>query len=708
MFRGSLVFLAVFTATAALVLFGHDAIERRKTLSTLNDIEPPAPYLIERDQWGVPSIYGLTDEAVAFGLAYAHAEDDFYTIQTRIAPVKGELGAITGQEGAVVDYINHFLGTAEAVRRHKPAIAPEALAMARGYAAGLNAYAAQHPDEILRHQMFPVSGDDVLAGFALVSPFFFGLDDVLKKLNEGDMPEDAPLTDRRGSNAIAVAPHRTMDGSTYLISNSHQPWEGAAAWWEARIASGEGWSMAGPLFPGVPFILMGYNDYLSWTNTVNVPDLIDIYRLELDEAGRRYRFDSEWRELSVDHVWLKVKIGPLTVPVRQKVERSVHGPVVRNEKGAFAVRYAGMGDVRHFEQYYRLNRAQSFEDWKAAMAMGFIPSTNFVYADREGNIAYLYNAAFPQRDPAMDWDGVLPGDTSANLWTTYEAFDAQPFYVNPESGYLLNANNTPFLATADEDNLAREDFAGLVGIETIMTNRIRRLIDLFEAERGQKLTRADLERIRGDKAYTYDSPLGGLFKAVLDDPRLDAIDAEAAALLRSWDQSLDGEGAADALAAIVMYDLYLGMRGYYAMRDHATILTEAADRLRTHFGKLDPPLADVSRLRRGEVDLPLLGGPDALRAIYWSLDEPDGRMAGTAGDSHIGIISWDRDGNLRAETINPFGAAMTRPSSPHFADQAPLFAEQRYKKAPLPDWRKAARLGEEPAEAAGLQSNSSN
>ncbi|MEM1379573.1 MAG: penicillin acylase family protein [Pseudomonadota bacterium] len=688
------LFLAAttFIVVLSFVLLGTDAYLRGQTMNVLKAVEPPAPYRIERDDYGVPSIYGLTDEAVAFGLAYAHAEDDFATIQMRIAPVKNQMGAITGREGVVIDYINRFVGSREAVALGKGKISPEALAMARGYAAGLNAYAAQHPDEMLRHQLFPVDEDDVLAGFALVSPFFYGLDDVLTKLNDGELPEDAPLTDRRGSNAIAVAPHRMADGSTVLISNSHQPWEGVAAWWEARIASGEGWSMAGPLFPGVPFILMGYNEYLSWTNTVNVPDLVDVYALELDEGGKNYRFDGEWRSIDVESFWLRVKVGPLVVPVRQKVERSVHGPIIRNDKGAFAVRYAGMGGIQHFEQYYRLNRATSFEEWTDVMRMGAIPSTNFIYADHEGNIAYLYNAAFPKRDPSIDWSGVLPGTSSEFLWTSYEPFEAQPFYVNPDSGYLLNANNTPFLATADEDNLQAEEFASLVGIETITTNRIARLLALFEAERGRRLSMDDLHRIRSDVGYTFGSPLGELFEAFVSDPSLDAVDADAMALLRTWDKTLDGVGAADSLAALIIYDRYLGMRGYYEERPHADVLKEATDRLRTSFGRLDPTLTDLSRLRRGDVDLPLVGGPDALRAIYWDIDEVDGRLAGTAGDSYIGIISWDADGQLSAETIYPYGAAMGRPDSAHYADQAQMFVDGEYKKAPLPDWRKAAAL----------------
>jgi acyl-homoserine-lactone acylase len=684
--------LASFVVVLAALIAGKNLIVWQKIESALAEAAPPAPYRIERDEYGVPSVYGKTDAAVAFGLAYAHAEDDFATIQQRIAPIKGQSAALNGQEGAVVDVVGRMVQARRVTALSMDRLTPEARAMADGYASGINAYAHDHPEEILRKELFPVTGEDVVAGFVLVAPFFYGLDGVLEAVLDGSIeaePASSPA-EARGSNAFAIAPSRRPDGSTVLISNSHQPWEGVAAWYEARVASGEGWSVAGPLFPGVPFVLMGYNEHLSWTNTVNVPDLTDVYRLEMDESGRRYRFGEEWRELEEERVWLKVKMGPFILPVPRSIYFSVHGPAVKTDSGVYAVRYAGMGEVRSFEQYYRLNRAKSFSDWEDAMRMQHIVSTNFIYADAEGNIAYLYNASFPKRSADTDWSGVLPGDDPDLLWTAYEPFENIPYYVNPSSGWLVNANNTPFLATAERDTLDPDDFSELVGIEPNVTNRITRAIALMRAHAGP-FTDEVLDEIKYDKGYDRGSPLGQAFDALVRDERLEEVDAEAHALLRRFDDVLDGEGEADAIGALVVYNLYLGLRGWHDMPTHEAALTEAAEHLRTHFGRLDPPLGELSRLRRGEADLPLYGGPDALRAIYWGFDE-DGRMHGLNGDGYIAYVRWSADGELDARTIYPFGAAMGRPGSPHYADQAELFAAERLKPAPLPDWRKAAAL----------------
>ncbi|NNU16484.1 acylase [Parvularcula sp. ZS-1/3] len=687
--------LAAFVAVFAAVVLVGGQLKKQATVRELRAVTEPAPFLIERDDFGVPSIYGATDPAVAFGLAYAHAEDDFQTLQERLAPIRSQLGAVQGKDGAVLDVINKMLQSQRIAAREFGTLTPEAQAMAQAYADGINKYAGENPGEMLRHELFPVTAQDIIAGFVLVQPFFHKFDDVLKRINNGTIETGGGVVgsaaEARGSNAFAVAPSRMADGTTLLISNSHQPWTGPLAWYEARLASGEGWSMAGPLFPGVPFILMGYNEHLGWTNTVNIPDLVDVYRLEMDDSGKRYRFDGEWRDLESESFWIKVRFGPVLVPIRQTVHRSVHGPVLKNDDGAYAIRYAGMGEIQHFEQYYRLNRAKSFEDWQEAMRMQAIPSTNFVYADREGNIAYLYNAKFPKRSPDIDWEGVLPGNSSEFLWEEYEPFEAQPYYVNPDSGWLVNANNTPFLATDAANNMRREDFP-VVGIETITTNRIARSIALMSAHEGA-FTDEDIDRIKYDTGYDFSSPLGKLFADLVADPALAGVDDEALSLLRTWDQTLDNQGAADALAALVVYDLYLGMRGWHEMPSHEHALTEAAKHLRETFGRIDPTFTELSRLRRGEHDLPLTGGPDALKALYWGFDE-DGRLYGLNGDGYIGYYKWDENGLVRAESIYPLGAAMTRPDSPHYDDQAPLFAEEAMKPAPVPDWRKAAALAQ--------------
>lgn len=660
---------------------------------------PPArKYDVEivRDDFGVPHIFGKTDADVAYGVAWAHSEDDFSTIQEVAAMTRARTGAMTGQDGAKVDFAAHLLDIRGTVDRKYDTLPADIRALLDAYAAGLNHYADKHPEEVRLSGLFPLNGRDIAAGFVLRSPFFFGLDSVLGALVEGkDLPIEGgpklsgkevarvtpigPEPDMNGSNAFAVAPARSTDDVTRLISNSHQPWRGGVAWYELVVHSDEGWDFAGATFPGSPYPFLGHNKTLGWTNTVNRPDLIDVYRLELNDDRTQYRLDGKWRDLESKRVWLKVKMGPFTLPVPQTVYRSVHGPVIMNDKGAFAIRYAGIDELKMLEQYFRINKARDFAEWQKAMAIQGVPATNFIYADAKGNIAMAYNALFPARKPGANWRGVLPGDRSDLIWKTHLPWDRVPLLVNPASGYIMNANNTPFVAAGPGDELDRASFSPLMGIEDDMTNRARQAIKLFEAA-GQ-IDAATLAKIKYDVGYDKSDYATGWINAVLAvKPDGDKRIPEAQALLRAWDWQMDGKGKGDALALMLMRPAMRQSYRRLALPDPRVELVAAIDHLEKHFGALDPKLGTVLRLRQGKVDLPMDGGSDTLRAAtLWDVDEKDGRFAVRHGDSFIQFVEWDKDGNVSSRSIQPFGAATTRPDSPHYADQAKLFVEHQTK-----------------------------
>ena len=674
---------------------------------------------IIRDKFGVPHIYGKTDADTAFGVAMAHAEDDFFTLQDVVAMSRGRYGAIAGEDGAKVDYVYHLIDARGTAEREYPKLPSDTRELFEAYAAGLNTYAAAHPQEVKLANLFPVSGMDVAAGFALRQPFFFGLDGVIGPLVAGeelrrehgpDIPgfprsplpgaeptetDPAPKQARTlvlplgedaehmGSNAFAVSPEKS-GGPTTLISNSHQPLRGGVAWYELVVESGEGWHFAGANFPGSPFPFLGHNEHLGWTNTVNTPDMIDVYQLELDETGNRYRLDGEWRDLESTWVTLPVKVGPVVVPIRREVLRSVHGPVIRNDKGAFAIRYGGIGELQQLDAYYRINKATSFAEWEGQIARLAIPSTNFIYADAAGNIAYVYNAAIPARptDAKADWRNVLPGDRSDLIWQGAVDYAALPRLKNPASGWIYNSNNTPFTAAGAGSDLASDAFSPVMGIELKQTNRSWRAYKLLSE--ASVLDRATLEAIKYDTGYEREGYVDRLFDA-LEGMKADGKLAEARDLLLGWDFTADNRGKADAIALLMIRDFMSADYNNKPFPDVAEKLQAAADHLTTHFGRLDPSMSDLLRLRQGGLDLPLDGGSDTLRAsTTWDVDD-DGRLSLKHGDSFIQWVEWLPGKPVVSRSIQPFGAATTRPKSPHYNDQMRLFVEHKLK--PVHFWR---------------------
>ncbi|NVD26526.1 acylase [Parasphingorhabdus flavimaris] len=668
---------------------------------------------IVRDEFGVPHIFGKTDADVAYGVAYAHSEDDFSTLQEVTAMTRGRMATLNGSESAPIDYIAALMDVRGTVTRKYADLPTDVRAVLAGYASGLNAYAADHPEEVKLAKLFPVNDQDIAAGFVLRSPFFFGINNPIEALVQNKpLPREGgprlsgeqekksvhplspdkiiddktvtpvgPDPDENGSNAYAIAPELSPEGKTRLISNSHQPLRGNVAWYELVVHSDEGWDFAGANFPGSPFPFLGHNKYLGWTNTVNRPDLVDIYKLTLNNSKDAYRFDGGWKPLEKKRVWLKIKFGPFVIPYPQVAYRSIHGPVIINDSGAYALRYAGIDQLDMLTQYYRINKASNFDEWQAAMAGQGVPATNFIYADAEGNIGMYYNAMFPDRPEGHDWRTVLPGDTSATLWQGALPFTRVPALVNPASGYVMNANNTPYIAAGPGDELKPDNFSPLLGVESDETNRSRRSIALLErANADGKITDAELWAIKYDTGYEK----AGYAKDWLD--RIAALDLKDSAkllkaqqLLAQWDWNLDGKGAADALALMVLRPANKSHYNRGKMPDPRQILEETVDHLKQYFDRIDPPMLNVLRMRQGDVDLPVDGGNDTIRAsTLWDIDE-DGRLSVRHGDSFIMFMEWAKDGKVYSRSIQPFGAATTRPESKHYTDQMQLFVDKKLK-----------------------------
>jgi penicillin amidase/acyl-homoserine-lactone acylase len=631
---------------------------------------------IRRDEWGVPHIRAKSDAAAAYGLAWAQAEDDFATIQEAVFQSRGRLAELKGPAGIENDYLVHLQDVWGTVRRrYARDLAPATRKVMEAYAASLNAYAAKHPDKVLPG-LLPITGQDLAAATTFRGPSFYGLDDVFRRTLRPQAQKLALAEPKleTGSNGVAVAPSRSADGATRLLVNSHQPFTGPLAWYEAVIQTDEGWHVAGGFFPGGPFMLHGHNAHLGWASTVNNPDLADVFQLTVNPANREeYRLDGAWKRFESHWVEIKVKRADGGFDVmRKEIARSAHGPVVRNDRGVFAIRYAGMGEIRQNEQYFAMNKARNLSEWKAAMAMGVLPSINYVYGDAKGNVGYVHNGRYPVRKEGVDWSGVVPGDRSDLIWNAQLPFAKIPQVWNPKSGWVFNANNTPFQATSEADDLKPGAFSKTLGLQTNMTNRAWRALETYGADTS--ITAEEFEAYKYDLTFSSRSDLAkaltllGAFNAK-DDPDL----AAAQALLKVWDRRTHRDSRAAPLAVLTVLKLL-----QTPARPPVAVLKETMAELRTHFGRIDPTWGEVNRIRRGKVDLPVDGGPDIFRAIYGRPD-PDGRLRGLAGDTFIMFVTWDRAGAMSSTSIHQFGSATLDEASPHFADQTPLFAAMKTK-----------------------------
>ena len=664
-------------------------------LSELAAVGDQYDVTILRDSYGVPHIFGQTDADTAYGLGYAHSEDDFLTIQQAFVAARGKLGVAYGPEAAPNDYMVQLLRIWDVVDAKYATIPPDIQAILSGYADGLNHYAALHPDEVLLPELFPVTGQDIAAGFIHRLPLFFGLDGALGELFADERQRDVaekggaaliPISTRYGSNTMSISPLRTANGETFLAVNAHQPWEGIATWYEAHMHSEEGLDMVGGLLPGSPIITHGHNRDLGWAFTVNSPDLVDVYVLEINpDDPNQYRFDGEWLSLEVRDAPITVTlVGRLRWTVHEEVLWSVYGPTVRQDHGTYSIRFAGMGEISQAEQFVRMNKATSLDEWMAVMENGTLPMFNVGYADKEGNIFYVYNGLFPQRAEGYDWQQYLPGDRSETLWDSYLPFEQRPQVLNPPSGFVQNSNNGPFQTTSDPYNPNPADFSTTIGMDLGMSNRALRTLALYEAD--ESITEAEFYAYKYDMFYAPESDVAQVVAQLLAAPTPnDAHVQQALAILAEWDLQANPESVGTTIAILTLsfvhdhpdveMDISEMVGGVFPEQATVDGLQQAVELLMEQFGRVDVAWQDVNRLVRGDVDLGLGGAPDVLHAVYGELED-NGRFHGIAGDSYILMVTWDGNGRVRSQSIHQYGSATLDVDSPHYADQAPIFARR--------------------------------
>jgi penicillin amidase/acyl-homoserine-lactone acylase len=654
---------------------------------------------IVRDKYAVPHIFGTRDVDAAFGLAYAHAQDDFLTMQDVILVTRGTLSTLHGVDAAKTDYLVQFMGIWDVVDAgYEKRISQQTRDHAQAYADGINYYASENPHNIAVG-LLPVTGKDIIAGFTFKTPLFYGFDQAVAAVVEGKygtgldklahfQVTNSPQPDI-GSQGIAIAPSRSDDGYTRLLVNSHQPLTGPVAWYEARIKTDQGWDMAGSTFPGSPVILHGHGPTLGWASTVNKPDLVDVYQLTINpNNGEQYSLDGVWQNFEVIDAAIDVTFwGPIRWTFHEAIYRSAHGPVFKTEKGAFALRWAGMDEMRTLEQMLAMNKARTQADFEAALSMTASPSINYVYADKDGNIAHYYNAMMPKRPEgnkflSIDWLGLIPGDQSDLIWQGYYPFERMPRTVNPPSGLVYNANNTPYRSSIGEGQPKPQDYVSSMGIQTNMTNRALRIEALFGADKS--ISREDLHRYKYDNRYAKGSVVDQVIKRLLAmsfEPDSELQIGQN--LLQNWDLGTNAQSRMAALGVLTSSAFVIADMQAAPEPDLTEVFQKTLTLLDNNFGRIDPKWGEVNRLVRGDKSWPLSGAPDVLRAVYGVFDEEAGYQKATAGDSYIMFVEWAPDGVLSSHTIHNFGSATLDQSSNHYDDQAPIFASEKERRLPL-------------------------
>ncbi len=659
---------------------------------------------------GVPHVRAQNLRAAGYALAWLQLEDYGDRMAMSVLTASGRASTVMGYERIESDFL---------IRRERAKIESKYARLSKdvrdiyeGFAAGLNRFVTLHPKEFPAGMPADFTGFDVAStenaplNVRKIRNFVTRLtrgtnaplatDSQARSEEEGDGPDD-------GSNAWAFAPSRTKSGKAILLRNPHLQWN--AGYYEAHVTVPGVIDFYGDFRIGGPFtVIGGFNKDLGFSTTNNSQDLDEFYSFDADK-------------LSPDHFLLDGKSLPLarqllTVPFRngeslasetREFWSTPFGPVIHRANGKiYILKFAGDGENRAGEQFLKMMRAKTHKEWTDAMRMRARMTSNFTYADRAGNIYYLWNAALPLLPhPPTDDLAVTHITKRKEMWTELVPFDSLPQALNPPGGYVHNENSTHHYTNVRTPVVTKNAFPNFE--EPRLSLRSQLAIELINGD--AKFNLEDVVKLKHNyRALLADRVKADLLAAVRKTTPTGEV-ANAVDLLEKWDNTTSPESRGSVIFQ-EWWRHYSGIRGddrqalpdeqryakVWSINDPfktpsgladperaAESFVWAVEEVKKRYGRFDVAWGDVHRVRRGSVDVPVGGCGNDLGCfrIMGYTRQADGKFTATGGDGWTFAVEF---GDVpRAYSVLAYGQS-NRVDSPYHADQAEMFAKGEMKR----------------------------
>ena len=663
---------------------------------------------IIRDDWGIPHIYGETDADAVFGMIYAQAEDDFNRIEVNFLNSQGRLAEAEGEDEIWRDLrMKLFIDPTDMQAQYEAS--PQWLKdLMDAWASGLNYYLYTHPEVeprvltrfepwmALTFSEGSIGGDIERVNLGRLEAFYgqpnnarAALDRepssttlamVPSGLSEPDMNEEPT-----GSNGIAIAPTNTSAGNALLLINPHTSFFFRE---ELHMVSEQGLDAYGAVTWGQFFVYQGFNENAGWMHTSSGVDNIDEFvETVIERDGTLYyRYGDEERPVTVRQVTVPYKTDTGMAEREFTVYRTHHGPIVREVDGAWVSVALMEEPMNALIQSYMRTKAQNYDEYIEVMRTHTNSSNNTVFADSEGNIAYLHSNFIPVRDTRFNYLQPVDGSDPATDWQGVHTIEETPNSVNPSVGWLQNTNNWPFSA-AGPDSPRREEFPvyvqrsgenarGLHAMRVLEGKTDFTLQSLIDAAFDSYLT--GFEELIPALVRAYDqTDASNPLKAELTDQ---------VNILRDWDLRWSVESIATSLAIFFGEETRrLDATERELPQQQLQALSVASARLEADFGSWRTPWGDINRFQRltGDIVQPFDDAgpstPVGFPSGRWGSLASFGARAypqtkkwyGTSGNSFVAVVEFGDQ--VRAHAVTA-GGLDSDPSSPHFNDQAELYA----------------------------------
>ena len=248
-----------------------------------------------------------------------------------------------------------------------------------------------------------------------------------------------------GSNNWAISPKKSASGNAILANDPHLGLNLPSIWFVMQLSTPQH-NAFGATLPGALAVISGFNEYVAWGETNATRDVIDWYKIEFNKDRTQYKFDNQWKDVTVRVEDIKIK-GKESY--KDSVLYTHHGPVVYdknfksdNELSGYAMQWTGHIPGNGQKTFLGLNKAKNYDDYAKALQYWVAPAQNFVFASTEGDIALWIQGQFPNK-----WEGqgkfIMDGSKSENDWQSFIPQHYNAHTKNPERGFVSSANQTP-------------------------------------------------------------------------------------------------------------------------------------------------------------------------------------------------------------------------------------------------------------------------
>ncbi|SHN09115.1 Acyl-homoserine lactone (AHL) acylase PvdQ [Cyclobacterium lianum] len=669
---------------------------------------------IIRDDFGIPHIYAATDADAVFGMLYAQCEDDFRRVERNYIWATGRLAELEGEEALYSDLrARLYMTEAEAKAAYEGA--PQWLKdLCDAFADGVNYYLETHPEvepQVLTHYepWFPmffsegsIGGDIERISTQRIQAFYEDQEALAySEYGDGLLHPD-PYDEPKGSNGIAIAPELSESGNALLLINPHTSFYFRP---EIHVVSEEGLNAYGAVTWGQFFVYQGFNEKTGWMHTSTRLDFMDEFMETVRESGEgyEYAYGEEWREVEEIPVTLKYSSLGGIQERSFTMYRTHHGPVTHKLDDKWVATKINWDPVNALIQSFTRTKLDNYEAFEEMMDIRTNSSNNTVFADAEGNIAYFHGNFIPKRDTAFDFSRPVDGSDPATDWQGLHTVDESIVIHNPESGWIQNCNSTPFTAAGPfsprQENYPyymapdAENFRGLHAVDLLSQASAVTLDDLIALGYDPYLP-----------AFEYLVPL--LLQAYENVGVPQGEISQALNILKDWDYRTSEESVAMSLAHFYGITYNRGIGSPYALipfnqRDGETLefepeevvsaFEQALEQLKADFGTWNIAWGDINRFQRlsGAIDLayddeqeslPIglaSGRWGALASFGASARENTKKLYGSSGNSFVAAVEFGE--KVRAKSLLA-GGQNSDPDSPHFDDQAQMYADGSFKE----------------------------